>query len=121
MQNRNISVDSFQPMQRVLSDAETIDLFHNAMYTAREEQLPEGMDRPEGVYGKKPLTLDFKRAGVGSLPDEAIDIIKRDVGMYVKDTDTGTKFTEKPVQSVHAPFPRITLIRFAGLFSLTTI
>ena len=68
-------------MQRILSDAETIDLFHNAMYTAREEQVPEGKG-PEEALRVKTLTLDFKRANIGALPDEAVDIIKRDVAMY---------------------------------------
>ena len=82
MQNNNYSVESFQQGPQVLSDAETIDLFHNAVYTAREEQAPDGgNEKIEVALRVKKLTLDFKRAGIKSLPAEVVDIIKRDVDM----------------------------------------
>lgn len=69
----------FEPPPKILSEAETIDLFHNAIYTAREEQVPNG--KGSDFLPAKGLTLDFKRTGLGALPKEAVDIIKRDVGL----------------------------------------
>lgn len=78
--NSGSTSDMFHAAGTVLTGTETLVLFHNAVEVARQamQQSLEGSESV-GEALKLKLGIDLVRKRIGSIPDEVIQILKRDV------------------------------------------
>lgn len=69
-------------MSDTLPANDIIGLVRNAVETARKEQCLVGSENIGEVIDLK-LTVDLNSQGIERLPDEAVNILKREVERYV--------------------------------------
>lgn len=80
------SRESFEPGEEGLSGPDTIELFQNAVETARQgiQQSLAGSERVVEAVNPK-LTVDLSHQYIEKIPEAVVDILKPGVQMYESD------------------------------------